>query len=881
MSGAAGEAREARLASALETCLADLQQGREPPIEAIARGDPDIAEDLRAGVEGLRLVVGPANLAGAPPVGAAALPGAGTIGDFRLLREIGRGGMGVVYEAEQVSLGRRVALKVLPYAAVLDPRQLERFRTEAQAAASLEHPHIVPVYSVGSADGLHYFAMRLVEGRSLAEVVTRIREDLHRSPRRAEALGGSLVAPSAGREAAYARSVARLGRQAADALEHAHELGVIHRDVKPANLLLDDRGDVWVADFGLARVQTKARMTTAGTMLGTIPYMSPEQIRGDPVDHRSDVYSLGATLYEVLALRAAFPGHRPHSVLQAVLTREPDRPRRWRRWIPPDLEKIVLKAMEKDPARRYATAGEMSADLERFLEGQAVLASRPGPGVRLSRWAQRNRPLVLSAAVALVLLATSLAIAFARVSDERDAATRAWDEATKERDQKARALAEVLRLSDAKRARDLVARADTLWPIAEDKAAAMAKWIDTARDVVSARPEHEAALAEVRERALPPVGGDADVEPRFVAPEDAWRHQVLTDLLRDLDRLEAPGGAVGEMARRHEAAAGLRHRSIEAPAAAWEAVQEALATSTTYGGLVLEPQEGLVPLGPDPASGLQEFAHLGSGSLPTRDPTNGRLVLAEDAAIVLVLIPGGTFQMGAQRTDPEGAHFDPEAALDEGPVHEVSLQPFFLAKHECTQAQWERMSNGGTPANFRRGEIVQGRRVTMRNPVESVSWDDVSILLPRHRLQLPTEAQWEYACRAGTDTPWFVGRDPSLLATAANVSDQYLRENGGAATWQYPDHDDGHAIHAPAGTYRPNAFGLHDVHGNVIEWCADGFAPYQGSSSVPTPTGAGVRVVRGGGWANFHAFARSSRRHWFPSNTVADLIGVRPAAPVR
>ena len=271
---------------------------------------PQYVDELRKMAPALEAMValGPASQQ-LPLAGTAELPGGvGTLGDFRLLREVGRGGMGIVYEAEQISLGRRVALKVLPFAAMMDERQLQRFKNEARTAATLAHPHIVSVYSVGCERGLHYFAMQYVEGRSLAELIAELR--------RAEAadknVGASSIAswsercdaPSrwrrlgtagAGIGQRYFRRIAKLGVEAARALDHAHQCGVVHRDVKPSNLLLDNEGKLWVADFGLASTAREADLTMTGDLIGTLRYMSPEQIRGERavVDHRTDVYSLG------------------------------------------------------------------------------------------------------------------------------------------------------------------------------------------------------------------------------------------------------------------------------------------------------------------------------------------------------------------------------------------------------------------------------------------------------------------------------------------------------------------------------------------------------------------------------------------------------------
>jgi eukaryotic-like serine/threonine-protein kinase len=318
------------------------------------------------------------------------------LGDFRMVRVIGRGGMGVVYEAVQISLNRRVALKILPMASADDPRKLKRFQIEAQAAALLNDPHIVPVHMVGSENGVHFYVMQLIEGRTLSEIITEIRD-----ARRCTAPGAAAPTPAR----LSARFVAELGRQAALALHHAHEQGIVHRDVKPSNLLVETSGWLWVADFGLARIAGEGDQTSTGGMMGTPRYMSPEQVIGARrvVDHRTDVYSLGATLYELITLRPAFESSDRMELIVKIAEDEPRQPRQIDPAIPQDLETIVLKAMAKDPAGRFATARELADDLGRFLEGRPIHARPTTFLPRAVKWVRR-RPMHGASAFLAVLL---------------------------------------------------------------------------------------------------------------------------------------------------------------------------------------------------------------------------------------------------------------------------------------------------------------------------------------------------------------------------------------------------------------------------------------------------------------------------------------------
>jgi tetratricopeptide (TPR) repeat protein len=422
------------LADAVEELTARLKAGGPEDLDGWLAARPEQAGELRRLVPMLRLLV-EMSRAGDVSVPPAQGEGAvtGTLGDFCLIREVGRGGMGVVYEAEQVSLGRRVALKVLPFAATMDPRQLQRFHNEARAAAGLNHTNIVPVYAVGCERGVHYYAMQFIEGKSLAEMIagrgTASRERQLSRPDvepDTEAVGAAPT-EAVPREAVHIRRLAGWGIQAAEALEHAHALGIVHRDVKPANLIVDGAGKLWVTDFGLARTASDAGLTMSGDVLGTLRYMSPEQAlaRHGLVDHRTDIYSLGATLYELLTGRPAAEGRDRQEILSRVADDGPPPPRLLNRAVPAELETIVLKALEKDPQDRYATAQELADDLRRFVEDRPIRARRTPVRIRLSRWARRHRALIAAAAALLLTALVLGGVALGWRLKQRDEARRA------------------------------------------------------------------------------------------------------------------------------------------------------------------------------------------------------------------------------------------------------------------------------------------------------------------------------------------------------------------------------------------------------------------------------------------------------------------------
>ncbi|MEX2141205.1 MAG: protein kinase [Pirellulales bacterium] len=473
-----------RVARALEEYLRLCEEGRPPDPVEFAAAHAGIEPLVEEAVRGLQLIERAAgsiesSAAGVDRQTRTAISLTDPLGDFRLIREIGRGGMGVVYEAEQLSLGRRVALKVLPFAAMLDERQLKRFKLEAAAAAALKHPGIVSVYCIGCERGVHFYAMEYIEGQTLAEVI----EELSRShsprgnvnfaaPRRelgdanqteigltpgednsahaaerpplcshaergnenAETVAAALSTLHTTRPADFFRRVAELGIQAAEALDHAHQMGIVHRDIKPANLLLDQFGKLYITDFGLARLSTDAGMTLTGDMLGTLRYMSPEQATGAKLlDERTDIYSLGITLYELIAMHPAFPEHDRQKLIRDVAEQDPPRLRAINPHVPADLETVIHKAISKEPSERYGAAKELTDDLKRFANCEPVAARRASVTQRLTRWSRRHRGLLLAVTVLLGVTASLTSAAAVLFALERNNTLAALGDAHQER----------------------------------------------------------------------------------------------------------------------------------------------------------------------------------------------------------------------------------------------------------------------------------------------------------------------------------------------------------------------------------------------------------------------------------------------------------------
>ena len=828
---------------------------------------------------------------------------------YELKGELGRGGMGSVFEVWDTDLRRSIAMKVLRG----EVRQaggdsgssasLVRFLEEAQITAQIGHPGVVPVHELGvDAEGRVYFTMGRVKGRTLKDVI-------------AEVHGQD---PSEREPWSLTRAL-RVILKVCETMAFAHAKGVVHRDLKPTNVMIGRFGEVFVMDWGLScakgredlaqdvrprsaegltvsAMQTDRRdaegsdpespvVTMDGAVLGTPAYMSPEQARGqvETLGPRSDVYSVGAMLYQLLSGRTPYiePGMRvsPHTVLALVISGPPQPLHKIARQVPAELAAICDKAMAREPSERYADMGAFAEDLHAYLDDRVVRAYETGAWAEFRKWTKRNRGLALSLGVALA--ATVVALATWILQRERMERERMLE-------------------ADLYRLEYYLSRSEELWPAVPSLADEMEAWLDDVRLLADRRAVHTRRLEDLRRTHL-----DAEARAagdwRFDDLEVQGRHDALVGLVEGLARLASddPGAPVPAMEARLAFARDLRRRSIEVPADDWADAARGVAELPGFEGFELRPQLGLVPLGPDPDSGLWEFAHLATGEVPARDDRD-QLVLGPRSAVVLVLIPGGTFRMGAERPNPLGAtrsgpNLDAGAHSYEGPVHEVTLAPFFVAKFELNQAQWRR-ATGETPSLYRPDSAFADRLDAERgwlHPVESVSWLTCERVLARVGLVLPTEAQWERAARGGTASVFAHGDAREDLIGAANLADEAAKRMG--AQWQeigeWPGFDDGWGVHAPVTELVPNDYGLHQVHGNVMEWCRDWFVQYRPEMSrldpgdgyrraVEAPYQAAFRILRGGSFRHGVAKTRLSARYYQLPGFIDYFVGVRPARAV-
>ena len=831
------------LEAAVLTILDGDESGRGPALQALLAANPEHAASIRSWLQAAGVDVPatePAVGGAAPPEPRAEFPR--PLGDYQLLAVIGRGGFGTVYRAEQQRpIRRMVAIKVLNPG--MDSREiLARFTGEREALNRMDHPGIARLLDAGSTpEGRPFFVMELVEGHSLVQFCRERALPLH------ERL--------------------RLFLDVLDAVQHAHQKAVVHRDLSANNVLVaqvDGRPRPKIIDFGIAKsladpLLLGGAQTMRGTLLGTPEYMSPEQAAGRvaEVDTRTDVYSLGVQLFELLTGLLPIPGVVLRSqgitgVARVIAEHAPPKassvaPAEHAKALYGDLDAILGKALEKAAADRYSTVSEFANDLRRHLAHEPVTVASPSSWQRLRKFVRRNRALSIAAGIAALALTTAtvlLAVSLRIANEARQRIEQQQQELAGKADAGFRLLANEERL----RAAGLAAVA--LPPPWHEHQNAYVDWWSTHGEPLQAElPKMAQMLTRLRERQTA-AGSFAD-------PVEQHLFDSLSRLTEELRAFfaEGTGARLRVMQRLQQRLAAARSRDHER----WQRCAAALKTSDgatasrAYGGMTLAPQPGLVPLGIDATTGLAEFLDLGSHPEDAADVD--RDSLPADHGVVLVLLPPGSVRLGASRDEPGLPQYDPAAADDELGGETVWLEAFLIAKTEMTAGQWARLTGKPEPAEG----------ATM--PVTGISWTEANQALARFELELPTEAQWEYACRAGTTTPWSWGEHAGRAAGHANYGDGP----------------------APVGSLAANAFGLVDMHGNVAEWCRDGKAPYgqgtlrshDGLRVVDATSTPDLVVVRGGTFAQELLAMRSSARAARAPQTRSQDLGLRPVRRLR
>jgi len=676
---------------------------------------------------------------------------------YRVEGEVARGGMGVVYKAWDADLRRHVAMKVLRdervsvarLSTLQRDRTLARFLEEAQITGQLEHPGIVPVHEIGvDRDGRVFFTMPLVRGRELRDIFELARDRLQ---------GWSV------------NRVLAVFVKVCEAVAFAHSKGVVHRDLKPSNVMVGVFGEAYVMDWGLARIVDQLRRATGGpgrdawietdlraklestpnspfltrdgAVIGTPAYMAPEQALGrvQQIGPRSDVYAIGAMLYQLLTGSMPYANTTarltPQSLLAARLRGPPTPIDELAPDTPPELVAICAKAMAEAPGERYATALELAEDLEAFLGRRPVSAIEPSLGYVVRLAIARNRKAAAAVAAGACLCAGLVA---RDVWKTHAAAARDAMQVERLGDANER----IQRDADLSEAKLLMAEERDLFPATPQRAQAMRDWLARASGVL--------ARAVERRSNANLAGLEAPIGDEFTLFAQLGSYvAVVRDRLALADTLVA--------------------RTVRARQADWDEAIASITASPAYGGLLLEPQVGLVPLQQNPVSGLWEFWVADTGVEPRIvDAATGALELAPDSALVLVLLPGGEAKLGAPRNDigRNLAHppkRDGSVLVDDEDERTVTLAPFFLGKTEVPQSVWLRVM-GENPSRFASDELCKFEPWTPLLPVESVSWNAAVEFGRRADFTLPTEAQWEYAAHCGGLEPFAFGPGDDMLS---------------------------------------------------------------------------------------------------------------------
>ena len=766
--GLAPDRREAFLS---EACAGDHELRAE--VESLVRAAESAAPEF---------LLPPALATVAAPAGEPKI-----LGEFELLREIGRGAMGVVYEARQKGLERSVAVKVLSIGVTTTQRQVDRFHREAIAVAKLKHPGIVPVFTTGSTQDAHYFAMEYVPGGNLGAELARQRR---REP--------GLLPPPGSPE--HLQTCARAAAEIAEALQCAHEAGVVHRDVKPQNILIGEAGAMRLVDFGLAKDESLGSLSRSGEVAGTPHYMSPEQARARryAIDHRTDVYSLSVVLYEMLTLHRPFDGHSAEEVLTQILHKDPLPVRRRNPRVPRDLAVICATAMAKHPPDRYATAAALAADLRRFLRFESIEAQPPGLARRLRGFAFRHARALSAAALLLLGLLvgwnwSTYALA-SRAQAERLSALREldaaadWSELDDGRLREARlALSEEDLESDDERA---------LRTRLEQRFAALERaWTSEARTKI------ESAKRFGNPEEVGGVDDDAIIEGVLLAhrglkifPEARELFELVrTDTFKPRVSLRAEdsGGAALDGRAYYlelDQVTGLPRERV----ALGELPIESLPIRPGFYRFVIES-----------AGQFREFTRL-LYRAASPAPIVARFERAVDPVAGMVFVPGATMRNDA----------DPEDWLCPLARRDVVVDGFYVDRHEVSNAEYRAFlgATGRKPPRVWQW-LPEDARYDDR-PVVDVTWFDAIAYAEWVGKRLPSHAEWELAARGsgGERFPWEVapGEDPyrGIDLGPAELPRNVEQEFGRYLAHSLP-------VEAPRALGRN---GLFHLLGNVCEW---------------------------------------------------------------
>lgn len=781
----------------------------------------------------------------------------GRMGHFRLIERIGRGGMGDVYKAYDESLERLVAIKVLPPELARDEEFVLRFRAEAVAAAKIGHPNIVPVHFIGQEGGLHYFAMQYIEGESLDQRLRRL---------------GRLSAAE----------VLNLTQQCLGALQAAHGHGLVHRDVKPGNILLEAAtGRALLVDFGLVRAAGSAQLTVTGTVMGTVDYIAPEQARGQPVDNRADIYSLGVVLYQLLAGRLPFEADSAAVMIFRHAYEPPFPLDEAAPDAPAPLRTVVARMMAKNPAERYQSCQDVGDALRAVQEGRTVPAAHAAVPLSDAELEPPDTLADLTGPRRFGRMRDWAATIFRRHAPEfvkQLQTTSQWiDGAVAEYERRAHRLAQL-----AAEAQEITAALSTQLEVNRTAAEAAAQEAARATDDVQrrvaevSRQHAEENTASLEAQLQQQQSGSEEIEVRLrkvkatLARLRGQRDLLLArfqmaNLRRQLETPQGTAPAKGIPTSVILLIAVLFSLAIVIPLARY--------LVPVPGDHRAEADSMPAPIRPHGSAGRS----VGGQATEPRPVTEQELahqMIRNSIGMELVLIPAGQFMMGTDQRDvdllmaqsQETGAVDQELGPNELPIHNVRIsKPFYLGRLEVTQKQYETMM-GNHASRWMAGAQPQSTSPSAPSsaaagygdyPVDSVDFTQAEEFCKKlsrvaaekqagRTYRLPTEAEWEYACRAGSDTAYCTGAfaDASKFNYADRGWKGVFRSSRGGTVL--------------GGSYSPNAFGLFDMHGNVAEWCADDYVAdaYAHSAIVDPKVPATTVIQTGQVFVNAHRVLR-------------------------
>jgi len=765
-----------------------------------------------------------------------------TISRYKILALLGRGGMGEVYLAEDTELERKAALKFLPPQYISDPELKARFKREARAAASLNHPNIITIYDIGEHQNRAWMAMELVDGESLRDLMAR------REPEIGEALD--------------------IMMQACEGLGEAHRAGIIHRDIKPANILLNRQGRVKIADFGLARIAGGTPLTKESLIMGTPAYMSPEQARGKRLDARSDIFSLGIVLYELLTARLPFKGDNELALFEAIKNQQPEPLARYKAGVSPGLQRIIDKALDKELETRYRSAEDLLVDLKRekrqLLQPTATIIAPPVQNVKkpfiqppppeIKPRRSNRRPLLIAAAALVVIVFIYWVVQnWSTVPDESATPVK----------------------------KPALTASDSLYLKYKDGGDAFLG----RNDFENAKRQYRLALQQKPDDRYATAWMDS-------CDQRSARRKILAQREKDYAQYVKDGNDLYQNKRYEEAKRKFEEALKEKPddgyaAARKEACDERIKerlllytkfkdtantffTQGKYAEAITAYEQAREYATDDSyvSRRIQECNRfITAASRKTEPVTETAPARTQAAPEGMVRIPAGSFMMGSD-----------DGESDEKPVHEVYVDAFYMDKNEVTVAQYQLFLKA---TNRQQPEQWSEQLQYPKRPVVYVSWEDATEYCNWRsrtaggKYRLPTEAEWEYASRGG-----FTGM-------------------GGKPKYKYPWGDDASASKAnfdvdgkrgysweeaklylkDVGSYPANGYGLNDMAGNVWEWCADWYASdYYQNSSRQNPKGPSTgsnRVLRGGSWSGGAQDCRSAFRTGAPPAYRGDNVGFR------